>query len=81
MGHCWNCGRENAGDKCYSCGFEVVHEQEGGCEGCGAEAAGHSRDGHPLCQECIDYDEKQERIEHARKYGRAIDIWEAENVE
>lgn len=37
-----------------------------------------------LCTECVsrwDDQEKQNRIEHARKYGRGIDIWEAENVE
>ena len=39
-----------------------------------------------LCAECVsrwdeDEQEKQNRIEHARKYGRGIDIWEAENVE
>ena len=25
--------------------------------------------------------EHQERIEHAEKYGREIDVWEAKNVE
>lgn len=37
-----------------------------------------------LCTDCTsrwDEQEKQNRIEHARKYGRGIDIWEAENVE
>lgn len=37
-----------------------------------------------LCTPCAtrwDEREKQDRIDHARKYGRAIDIWEAENVE
>ena len=37
-----------------------------------------------LCAGCVsrwDEQERQERIEHARKYGRGIDIWEAENVE
>lgn len=81
MGMCWNCGRENSGVTCYSCGFEIINDREGDCEGCGKESAGFSRDGQPLCQECIDYEERQERIEHAKKHGRAIDIWEAENVE
>lgn len=87
VGICWNCGRENSGDTCYSCGFEVVYP-ESDEQDCDCDPAACSHGNYVKCEHCGESirinDEcscKGARVEHAKKHGRAIDVWEAENVE
>jgi hypothetical protein len=96
-GQCWNCGRDNSGDKCYSCGFEVIHRAYEENE-CSCDPAACSHGNFSKCDKCLDYthlemlnfhegDKKEycdlcyQAITHAEKYGKSIDIWEAKNVE